>query len=68
MFFFVIGVWLVGIIVSFINGNRVLPLVILVVGVGVVAATFMGIAGYFGTAALAILAVIIWIANKADMT
>jgi hypothetical protein len=66
--FFVMAVWIVGVIVSFIYGNRVLPLIILVLGIGVVAATFNGTLGYYGIAALAVLAVIIWIANKVDMT
>ena len=68
MFFFVMATWIVGVIVSFIYENRALPLVILVLGVVVVAATFNGIAGYYGIAALALLSAIIWIANKADMT
>jgi hypothetical protein len=68
MFFWVMGFWIVGVIVSFINGNRGLPLVILLLGSGVVAATFAGVAGYYGIAALAALAVVIWIANQRDMT
>jgi hypothetical protein len=55
MFFWVMGFWAVGVIVSFINGNRRLPLVILLLGIGVVAATFKGLLGYYGIAALAIL-------------
>ncbi len=68
MFFWVMGFWIVGVVVSFIYGNRGLPLIILLLGIGVVAATFAGFAGYYGIAALAILAAIIWIANKADMS
>jgi hypothetical protein len=64
----VMGFWIVGVIVSFINGNRALPVIILLLGIGVVAATFNGMLGYYGIAALAVLAVIMWIANKADMT
>ncbi len=66
--FFVMAVWIVGVIVSFIYGNRALPLIILVLGIGVVAATFKCVLGYYGIAALAVLAVIIWIANNVDMT
>ena len=68
MFFIVLATWLVGVVVSFIYGNRKLPLIILLLGGGVVIAIFSGIAGWFGVAALAILSAIIWIANKSDMT
>lgn len=68
MFIWVMAFWAVGVIVSFINGNRRLPFAILLLGIGVITATLKGLLGYYGIAALAILAVIIWIANKADMT
>jgi hypothetical protein len=68
MFFFVMATWIVGVIVSVINGNRGLPLVVLLLGLGAVAAMFAGIGGWFGMAVLAILSVVIWIANKVDMT
>jgi hypothetical protein len=68
MVFFVIATWIVGIVVSFIYGNRGLPLTILLLGVAVVLATFKCIVGWYGVATLAILSAIIWIANKADMT
>lgn len=68
MFFIVLATWLVGIIVSFIYGNRKLPFIILLLGGGVLAAVFTGHGGWFGVAALAILSAVIWIANKMDMT
>ena len=68
MFFYIaLAAWLWGVVVSFVNGNRRLPSVILLLGIIVAALTFMGKAGYFGLAGLAVLAAIIWIANKADM-
>lgn len=67
MFYIALAAWLGGVVVSFVNGNRRLPSVILLLGLLLVVLTFMGKAGYFGLAGIAILAAIIWIANKADM-
>lgn len=50
-------------IVSFYNGNRKLPLVVLLIGLGLLYAQIAG----WTTAGIAVLAAIIWIANKADM-
>jgi hypothetical protein len=67
MFFWVaLFAWLGGVVVSFINGNRKLPSIVLLLGLVLVVLTFTGTAGYFGLAGIAILAAIIWIANKAD--
>lgn len=55
--------WLGGVIVSFYNGNRKLPLIVLALGLAFLLAPI----GIWKTAALAILAAIIWIANKADL-
>lgn len=55
--------WAGGVIISFYNGNRKLPLVVLLLGL---AALFAPI-GVWKVAGIAILAAIIWIANKADM-
>jgi len=69
MFFYVALIaWIGGVVVSFVNGNRRLPSVILVLGLGLVVLTFTGKAGNFGLAGIAILAAIIWIGNKADQT
>ena len=69
MFFYIaLAAWLGGVIVSFVNGNRRLPAVILLLGLILTVLTLMGKAGPFGLAGIAILAIIIWIANKADMT
>ena len=55
--------WIGGVIVSFYNGNRKLPIAVLVLGLGLLLAPI----GFWSTAGIAILAAIIWIANKADM-
>ena len=55
--------WLGGIIVSFYNGNRKFPLIVLVLGLVLLLAPI----GIWKTAGLAILAAIIWISNKADL-
>jgi len=60
--------WLGGVVVSFANGNRRLPSIVLLLGLVLVGLTFWGKAGYFGLAGIALLAAIIWIANKADLT
>jgi hypothetical protein len=63
MFFIAIIAWAGGVIVSFYNGNRKLPLIVLLLGVGLLFAPI----GVWGIAGIALLAAIIWIANKADM-
>lgn len=63
----ILGAWLVAIILSYVNGNRRMPTVILILGLLTLAGTFTGLLGYFGLTILAILTVIIWIANKYDM-
>lgn len=68
MFYIVISALLVGIIVSWINHNRKLPLTILTLGVLVLCGGFTMGFGYATVSILAILAVIIWIANKFDMS
>ncbi len=67
-FYLVLAAWLGGVVVSFINGNRRLPSVILLLGLVLVVWMFLRKAGYFGMAGIAVLAAIIWIANKADTT
>jgi len=68
MFFYIaIAAWIAGVGLSFYNGNRKLPLAVLLIGIGVwVGASAAGVAA-FGIAGIALLAAIIWIANKADM-
>lgn len=68
MFYIALLALIVGVVVSFVNGNRALPGCILLLGLALAVLTFMGMAGYFGLAGIAVLAAIIWIANKADMT
>ena len=64
MFFLIALVaWLGGVVISFYNGNRKLPLVVLLLGLGLLFAPI----GVWKLAGLALLAAIIWIANKADM-
>ena len=68
MFFYIaLFAWLGGVVVSYANGNRRLPTVVLLLGLALVVLTFMGKAGFFGLAGIAFLAAIIWVANKADM-
>ena len=67
MFYLAIIAWIGGVVVSFYNGNTKLPLAVLLLGCGLLIATFTGHAGLFGIAGIAILAATIWIANKADM-
>jgi hypothetical protein len=63
--FFLIAIiaWIGGVVISFYNGNRKLPLVVLFLGIGLLIAPI----GVWKLAGIAILAAIIWIANKADM-
>ena len=64
MFFLIALVaWIGGVIISFYNGNRKLPLVVLFLGLGLLFAPI----GVWKLAGLALLAAMIWIANKADM-
>ncbi|MBI3852281.1 MAG: hypothetical protein HY298_18660 [Verrucomicrobia bacterium] len=67
MFYFIYLIamiaWVGGVIISFYNGNRKLPLIVLLLGIGLMCAPF----GVWKLAGIALLAAIIWIANKADM-
>ncbi|HNQ90637.1 MAG TPA: hypothetical protein PKM73_18640 [Verrucomicrobiota bacterium] len=63
MFFVALAAWIGGVVVSFCNGNRKLPLTFLVLGLGLLFAPI----GLWKTAGIALLAAILWIANKADM-
>ena len=56
--------WIGGVGVSLYNGNRKLPLAVLFLGACLLFAPIGG----FKTAGIALLAAIIWIANKADMS
>ena len=55
--------WLGGVIVSFVNGNRKFPLVVLLLGIGLLLAPI----GVWKLVGIALLAAIQWIANKADI-
>jgi hypothetical protein len=64
MFFLIaLGAWLGGVIISFVNGNRKMPLIVLLIGLGLIFAPI----GIWKIPGLALLAAVIWIANKADM-
>ena len=64
MFFLIaLGAWLGGVVISFYNGNRKFPLIVLLLGAGL----FFAPIGIWKMAGIALLAAIIWIANKADM-
>jgi hypothetical protein len=58
--------WIGGVVVSFSIGNRKLPLIVLLLGIGLLIATFATPVGLFGIAGIAILAAIIWIGIQAD--
>jgi hypothetical protein len=64
MFLLALCAWIVGVIYSFSNGNRRLPSVILVIGT----ILFFAPIGFFKVAGIALLAAIIWTANKWDWT
>jgi len=55
--------WLGGVVVSFINGNRKMPLTILLIGLVLMFAPI----GVWKLIGIALLAAIIWTANKLDM-
>lgn len=59
--------WLAGLGFSYWNGNRKLPTIVLLLGCISLYLWFNGVGGGLGIAGVAILAAIIWIANKADM-
>ncbi len=63
--FFLIAIiaWAVGVLISLYNGNRKLPLIVLLLGIGLLFAPI----GVWKLAGIAILAAIIWIGNKLDM-
>jgi hypothetical protein len=64
MFFLIALIaWIGGVVVSFYNGNRKLPLIVLLLGLGLLFAPI----GVWKLAGIALLAAIIWIANKADL-
>jgi len=62
MFMIAIAAWVGGVAISFYNGNRKLPLIVLLLGLGLLFAPI----GAWGIAGIALLAAIVWIANKAD--
>ena len=55
-----------GIAVSFSNGNRLLPWIVLLLGAGLCGVTFVGLQSEFAFAGIALLAAIVWIFNKSD--
>ena len=68
MFFFIVLVaWIVGVVMSFSNGNRKLPLTILLLGLLDLVGIFVFRLGWIGISILAILAIVIHMANKLDM-
>ena len=68
MFFIVIAAWLAGIIISLKFGNRKLPITILLIGLGATATQFTIGLGYTYIVVMAIISVVIWIANKMEMS
>ncbi len=68
MFFVVIGAWLAGVVISLVNHNRKLPLSILGIGTLVLVGHFTIGFGFVTLVVMALLAAIVWIANKLDMS
>ena len=64
MFWIAVAAWLIGVLVSFINGKRKLPFTILFLGVLDIVGIFNFDLGWIGLSFLALLAVVILIANK----
>ena len=62
MFLFALCAWIVGVIYSFSNGNRRLPAIVLLIGI----VLFFAPIGFFKVAGIALLAIVIWMANKWD--
>jgi hypothetical protein len=60
--------WLAGLGISFYNGNTKLPLISLVIGIGLLVAMFTGHGGIVTTVGFVLLAVVLILANKLDMT
>jgi hypothetical protein len=63
MFLIAIIAWIGGVFISFYNGNRKLPIAVLLIGLGLLFAPI----GVWGLVGITLLAAIIWIANKAEM-
>jgi len=63
MIFLAIAAWLVGVLYSFFNGSRKLPSIVLLIGI----VMFFAPIGFFKVAGIALLAVVIWLANKPDL-
>jgi hypothetical protein len=63
-----IAAWIAGVGISFYNGNTKLPIVSLVIGIGLLIAMFTGHGGIVTTIGFAVLAVVLIIANKLDMS
>lgn len=64
MFFLIVLIaWAGGVLISLYNGNRKFPLLVLLLGLVLLFAPI----GIWGMAGLAILAAIIWMANKVDL-
>jgi uncharacterized protein YqgC (DUF456 family) len=68
MFFVVVAAWLVGVLVSIINGNRRLPGTIFVAGAALTYVQFtVTNLSYMYIVGMALLAIVIWTANKVEM-
>lgn len=67
MFYVVLAAWLAGVVTSLINGNRKLPITIFIIGAAATAVQFTVGIGYLYIALMAIISIIIWMANKFDM-
>jgi hypothetical protein len=66
LFFVVLAAWLGSVIMSFVNGRRILPATVLLLGTLAVLAIFFLGAGWIGLAILALLSVVTLMANRFD--
>ena len=66
--FLAIGVWMTGVVVSFVLGNRKLPLIVFLIGGVCTAVHFTSGLGFIYTSIMAILAVIMLISIKIEMS
>jgi len=64
MFWVVIAAWIAGIAISIANENRKLPAVVFLLGCGALYMHFSGMFAALGLALLALLTVVILLANK----
>ena len=66
LFAIAVGAWITVVTVSYVNGNRILPTVVLVLGIADIIGMVFFSVGWLGLSALALMAVVMLIANRID--